>query len=69
MSFIQAKAVELAEYMVAQGYGYDVTGSVLLGIGAGWVAVTCGATVANESLERAKRSYLELLEPESKSKH
>lgn len=52
--FIKAKCQELADYMVTQGYGYEVTGSVLVGIGAGWVARERGVEVAKESLKMAE---------------
>lgn len=52
--FIRAKAFELATYMETQGYGYEVTGSVLLGLAAGWIARARGKEVAYTSLDMAR---------------
>ena len=54
--FIKAKAVELAEYMESLGFDRAVKGSVLLGLGAGWVAAVRGNEAAFQGMDMARAS-------------
>lgn len=51
--FIKAKCLELAQYMESEGFGYDITASVMLGLSAGWLAKTRGVEAMREGLTTA----------------
>lgn len=52
--FVKGKALELATYMETQGFTFDKTGSILLGIGAGWIAAHQGKPACYQALDMAR---------------
>lgn len=64
--FIKAKLTELAEYMETQGCPYHMTASVIVGVGAGWLARDLGVEVANKSLDAARAGIEQPVPPGTK---